>query len=190
MYHRDKCLYFKNKGISLIQIFENEWENKQDIVQSLIRNKLKINKVLYARDCSVQTLSDIESKIFLEINHLSGHTPSKINISLSYNNSIVALGTFGKSRYSKQEEWELLRFCSLCNTTVVGGFNRILSYFEKNVNPKTLVSYIDLRYFNGNGYKECNFIQKILLILIIFIFIRIKQRNCIVDWLFKSTNSG
>jgi len=160
MYHRDKWVYFKNQGIRLIQIFENEWINKQDIVKSLIKNNLKLNKVIYARECSTKILSEIESKMFLEINHLAGYTPARLHIGLIHKNSIVAIASFGKPRYKTSEEWELIRFCSLCDITVVGGFDKILSFFEKNTNPKSIVSYIDLRYFDGHGYINNGFSQE------------------------------
>lgn len=160
IYHQDKCIYFKNKGIRLIQIFENEWADKQDIVKSLIRNNLKLNKVIYARECSTKILSDVEAKMFLEINHLAGHAPAKLHVGLIHKNAIVAIGSFGKPRYKTSEEWELIRFCSLCGVTVVGGFDKILSFFEKSVVPKSIVSYIDLRYFDGHGYINNGFSQE------------------------------
>ena len=54
--------------------------------------------------------------------------------------------TFGKTRFSKKYEWELLRFCSKLNYHVVGAAGKLLSYFEKTYQPKSLVSYADRRW--------------------------------------------
>ncbi len=42
-YHKEKYLFFKEKDIPLIQIFENEWVLKRDIVKSIIKSKLNLN---------------------------------------------------------------------------------------------------------------------------------------------------
>jgi len=149
-------------GIYYIQIFENEWVSKSNIVKSIIRNKLKINDTIYARNCSLKEISYNDANNFLSTNHIQGSTVSKVNIGLFSKNKLYAVGTFGKYRFNKtgykQNEWELLRFCNIINFTVVGGFQKILSYFEKTYTPKKIISFVDIRYFNGFGYLQCKFL--------------------------------
>jgi len=156
-YHQKKYLYFRNKNIKFIQIFENEWVNNQDIVKSIIKNKLKLNRTLPARKCIIKEVSSKDSRLFLELNHLQGHTISKINIGLFYNNELICLGSFGKNRFKKEDSWEIIRFCNKINFSVIGGFQKILKYFEKAHKPKKIVSFVDLRYFDGKGYKNSGF---------------------------------
>ena len=98
---------------------------------------------------------------FLIENHLQGALNGSVNLGL-YNSddTLVCLSVFGKTRYEQRDGYELYRFCNKINYTVVGGFNKILKHFIKQYNAKYLSSYIDLRYFTGNGYKKAGFIQQ------------------------------
>jgi hypothetical protein len=65
--------------------------------------------------------------------------------------------TFGKSRYNKNYQYELIRFCNKINTVVTGGASKIFKYFIRNYNPESLISYADLRYSNGALYEKLGF---------------------------------
>ena len=65
--------------------------------------------------------------------------------------------TFGKSRYNHNYEYELIRFCTLKNYQVVGGASKLLKKFEREFNPKSLISYANRRWSNGNLYKQLGF---------------------------------
>jgi hypothetical protein len=90
-------------------------------------------------------------------NHLQGECNSKVNLGLFFENKLVSLMTFGKPRYNKNYEWELLRFCNLCNYHIPGGASKLLSFFEKHFNPKSIISYADKRWSTGNLYQKLNF---------------------------------
>jgi hypothetical protein len=65
--------------------------------------------------------------------------------------------TFGKSRYNKAYEYELLRFANKCNINVIGGFSKLLKYFITTYSPKSIITYADRRFSNGNVYEKNNF---------------------------------
>ena len=65
--------------------------------------------------------------------------------------------TFGKCRFDKKHEWEMLRFCSKLGYHVVGGAGKLLKHFEKTYQPKSLVSYADRRWSQGKLYKALGF---------------------------------
>ena len=65
--------------------------------------------------------------------------------------------TFGKPRFNKEYDYELLRFCNTLNTSVMGGASKLLSYFIKNYNPKSILSYANLRWSMGNLYEKLGF---------------------------------
>jgi len=159
-YHQEKWKYFKDKNIQFIQIFENEWLSKQELVKSIILNKLGVSSKISARKCIIQEVNYRETKSFLKLNHIQGYAVSSFNIGLYYNNDLVALATFGKPRFEKEKKhYELIRFCNKINTTVIGGFQRLLKHFENSAKPEKLISYVDLRYFNGNSYISAGFVQ-------------------------------
>jgi len=150
-YHINKTNYFKEKNIEVIHIWNLEWYDKQEIVKNIIRNKLKLNKSIYARKCIIKEVSIKEAKTFLDDNHLQGFNGAKIHLGLYLKDSLVAYMSLGKARFNKQYQWEMIRFANKININVVGGFSKLLKHFERNYKG-SIISYVDLRYFNGNGY--------------------------------------
>jgi hypothetical protein len=43
------------------------------------------------------------------------------------------------------------------NTTVIGGLSKLLSYFKKEYNPESIITYADRRYGEGLSYSQCGF---------------------------------
>ena len=120
----------------------------------------KTENKIYARKCFIREVGSKESREFLNANHLQGYCNSKIRLGLYYNDELVSLMTFGKSRHfigSSKFEWELLRFCNKINTNVVGGASRLLKHFIKEYSPNSIVSYADRRWSNGNLYDRLGF---------------------------------
>ena len=149
-YHIDKTNACKKQNIFLIHIFENEWLTKKDIWKSIILSKLqKISNRIFARKCEVRNVDRENTKKFLNENHLQGYALSTKNIGLYYNDTLVSLMTFGKPRFNKKYEWELIRFANKKYYTVIGGASKIF----KSFNGKSILSYSDLRYSEGNLYK-------------------------------------
>ena len=160
-YHLNKTLLCKNNNVKLIHIFENEWLTKQPIVKSKLKALCGIyDKIIYARKCEIKKLNYNEAYEFCNNNHLQGFSIAKVFLGLFYNNELVSLMSLSKPRFSKNYEWELARFCNKINYKVVGGASKLLKYFEENYNPKSLVSYADLRWSYGELYTILGFSLK------------------------------
>ena len=65
--------------------------------------------------------------------------------------------TFGKCRFNKKYEWELLRFCNKLGYHIPGGASKLLTYFERTYKPKSLISYADRRWSQGKLYRALGF---------------------------------
>ena len=50
-----------------------------------------------------------------------------------------------------------MRFCSKLNTRVVGGASKLLNYFIKQYDPKSIVSFSMNDISDGNLYKQLGF---------------------------------
>lgn len=162
-YHLNKTIKANEKNIELLHFFEDEWLYKKDIVKSIIKNKIgQIDNVIYARKCVIKEVNHIESKSFLDANHIQGNVNTKVRLGLYYENNLISLMTFSKGRIfmgGKKSEWELNRFCNLINTNVIGGASKLFKYFLQNYKPEKIVSYSDIRIFNGNLYKKLGFTE-------------------------------
>lgn len=165
-YHLDKTEKCKEKGIRLIHIFEDEWEFKKNIVKDKIKTLIGCNtERIYARDknCSVKIPSLEEKRDFLNQNHIQGDVNDTIRYGLYYKDELIALMTFGKPRINlgrkatRDDEYELLRYCSKIGFNAVGGAGKLFKRFISEHSPKVIISYCDMRYSIGGLYEKIGF---------------------------------
>ena len=163
-YHYKKTSKSIENGINLFHIYEDDWNYKQDIIKSMILNKLNITKHrIFARKCKIKEIKDNKLvKDFLNKNHLQGHVNSSIKIGLYYDNELVSLMTFGKLRKplgSKNinNSFEMLRFCNKLNTNVIGGASKLFNHFIKNYEYDDIISYANKSHSLGDLYYNLGF---------------------------------
>lgn len=157
-YHIDKTLKCQEIGIQLLHIWEDDWVYKKEIVKSIILNKINhIKNRIYARNCEIRIVDSKTSKEFLNNNHIQGNTTSSIRIGLFHENILVSLMTLGNRNINSSKTFELIRFCNILNTNVVGAASKIFSFFKKNYNYDKIISYSDISLFNGNMYENLGF---------------------------------
>lgn len=163
-YHLKKTIGCQEKNIELIHIFEDEWVNKKEIVKSIIKNRLKkTDNSIFGRKCLIKEIDSSICKNFLNNNHIQGNVNSKVKIGLYYQDDLVSVITFSKGRVlmgGKSTEWELTRFCNKINTNVVGAAGKLFKYFINNYHPSKVISYSDIRLFNGSMYENLGFKRK------------------------------
>lgn len=156
-YHLDKTEELeKYGGYRLVHILDTEWIKSPEIVKSRLLSILgKCPRKIYARKTIVKEIPFPHK--FLQENHIQGAgTPTKYNYGLYLGEELIAVMTFGTPRFSTAAKYELIRFCSLLNTSVAGGASKLLKYFVQ-MYGKSIISYADRRWSTGNLYKELGF---------------------------------
>ncbi|MGI0076182.1 MAG: DUF7487 domain-containing protein [Nitrosopumilaceae archaeon] len=156
-YHLNKTNACRKKNIQLIHIFGCEWYEKPEIVKSRIKSILGLNERIFARKCNIITLSNKTATLFYEENHIQGSCGAHIHLGLIHKNQLVATMSFGKSRYNKRTQWELIRYSNKVNTNIVGGASKLFKQFITQHSPQSIISYSDKRWNTGNMYLKLNF---------------------------------
>lgn len=148
-YHKTKTDTAVLAGYNCIHIFD--WEDQAKIVKAFFATKPRI----YARDCVVKEVPKQEALDFLMLHHIQGAARDQIRFGLYCEEKLVSIMTFGKPRYNKNYEFELIRYCS--NATVVGGAEKLFKHFVDSYDASSVVSYCDLSKFTGKVYKTLGF---------------------------------
>jgi len=163
-HHLNKTKICNDVGIKLLHITDFELKQKYSIVKSKLNSILGINKgKIHGRKCIVKEIdSSLKSK-FLNKYHLQGNDKASVKLGLFYKDRLVSIMTFCKRRIAmgkkttEEGEWELSRYCGNFHFYVIGGASKLLKYFERNYNPKKIVTYADKRWSTGDLYFNLGF---------------------------------
>ena len=146
-YHLNKYNRCKDAGYRLIQVWENEWTLKKDIVKSIILSAIGIyDRKLHGRNCGVTEVSPQDAREFYEENHIQGFKGGK-HQGLRHRGELVSLLTINKINI-------LERFATKKNVKVHGAFSKLLKSFG---DIDGLITFADLRYFTGGVYEMYGF---------------------------------
>lgn len=158
-YHLNKSIAAEQANIELWHFWDWELIDHWDIIISKIEHKANLSKRLYARKLNIKLVDAKEKLSFLQRNHIQQDCASSVNIGLYDNDQLVMIATFGKSRFTKKMDWELLRLAAEQKTSIVGGASKLLSEFVNNhmKSGEKLVSYCHRRFSTGNVYKKLQF---------------------------------
>ena len=94
-----------------------------------------------ARDCILTKLTKEEANNFIDKYHPQKHVASLLDYGLTYNNELVQVMSFGKSRFNKFYSWEIIRDCTKDNCIVNGGVSKIWNYFIENNTVHSCICY-------------------------------------------------
>jgi transposase len=153
-YHKRKYDMCKSLGYKLITIFESD---NLDKIKFLFKTIFKNKKRIYARNTIVKEITSSEASSFNNSHHLHDSVGGKYHFGLFYDDLLVMCVSFSKTRFNKKYEYECARMTSHSDYSVVGGASKMFSYFVKEKQPKSIITYADLRFGDGNVYTHCNF---------------------------------
>lgn len=139
-----------------IQFASNSDRRLRIIAERLLHKCNRHTERVYARKCSVKELDALTASRFLDANHFQGRGQSRIKLGLYQQSELVAVMTFGKPRFAKGYDWELIRYATCSGKTIVGGASKLLSYFRKKY-AGSIITYSDRRWGSGNVYSAMGF---------------------------------
>jgi len=147
-YHLNKSQIASENGYQCIHVFD--WDDWNRILL-LIQPKEHI----YARKCKVVEVDRKTAEEFTSKYHIQGACIGQnLNLGLEYNGQLIQVMTFGKPRYTRKYDLELLRLCSISNIRVIGGASKLFKHFTNLYPDKSILSYCNLSKFNGKVYEE------------------------------------
>jgi len=170
-FHIKKQKEYMDNGYILYVIFEDEYENKRDIVMSRLKNLLQRNAgiKIYARQCEVREITTKESSPFINKFHIQGNAGSRVKLGLFKSSGLgyvdlVSVMTFGKLSRAKgnknitDTDWELSRFCSDSNYRCIGAAGKLMKHFERNYKWTSILTFADRRWSpTGGVYPKIGF---------------------------------
>jgi len=159
-YHLSKTKQCEEKGISLIQIFEDEWEFSKDIVMSKIKHTLSIDeglKKIYGRKCSIEQIGRNTAQDFLLKYHIQGYINASVHYGAFYQDNLIGVMSFVQRQ---KDRWELVRFASDYHYICCGVGGKLFNAFIKKYDPYEVKSFADRRWttnISGNLYVKLGF---------------------------------
>ena len=154
-YKFEEC---RKKGIRLIRITEPEWEKEKYKIKYFLQSTFGIfEKKIFARKCEIKEIDTEICKSFCEENHLQGYSSASAKIGLFFEGQLIQIMSFGKPRFNKKIDWELIRECSKLGYSIIGGKEKLLKYFERKYNPKNILSYCEKDKFSDKSYYKNGF---------------------------------
>lgn len=163
-----------------LRVWEDQWLGAPEIVKSRLESRFDLNPTLPARVCEVRRINQSESEAFLNKNHLQKSAGAKLKYGLflpqryfrlllskgyvfdNQRELLVAVMTFtaGKKYYIGNEivnSFELVRFGTLTNLNVIGGFTKLMRFFVNEKNPGNIMTYVDADWSDGQNFKKMGF---------------------------------
>lgn len=150
------------KNINLFHVFSDEWENKQEIVKSMIRYRMGfVPRKIHARKCHIKQVTSNDGKTFFQNTHIAGDNRATIYFGLFYEGEMISCISLKKPIQKKYGNViEIARFANLLNTTVQGGFQKLLKEIKNYAQTNkfdSILTYADLRFGEGKTYLKGGF---------------------------------
>ena len=146
----------KLRGLQLINITEEDWSYKEEIVKSILRLKLGIfeNKI-DSDNCIIKKIGIKEKREFLNNNYIGGDCNDDIRLGLYYKDELILVSTFLRRAGG---DYEMLRFSQKLNHMTMYGMKKILTHILNYYKPNKITTTVDLKYNNGNLFIKYGFI--------------------------------
>jgi len=160
-YHYNKSMIAMKNNMYLLHIYD--WDSKEKILNFISGKISKISNKISSKKLICKKITQKEANIFLNLYHIQGAAKNQIYCyGLYLDNTLLSVATFGKSRFNENYQFEFIRYAVKKEWIIYGASGRMLSKFIKEVNPKTIISYLDFNHttIKNTFLNTCNFIEK------------------------------
>lgn len=156
-YHKDKYEACKKAGVRLVQIWEDDWNNRRRIVESFLAHVIGVDRrpSIGARKTYIDEISVNDSKNFLNSHHIQGFVNATIHLGLRARNDDRLVAVLSVTE-EKKSAWNIVRYATSEN--VQGGFSKLLTYFEKRYHPSTEKTFSNRETSEGDLYRSTGFL--------------------------------
>lgn len=159
-YHKKKMTDCRAAGIRLIQIFSDEWANREEAVKLVLANALKVSP--RGKGARSFTLAEVDTgvanAVYQEMHILGETNRDCTHMALMDGGEPVAVMSFSSqmSRGSTGADVELVRFCNPGNVT--GAASRLFrGYVLSHPGVMSVLSFSDNRWYTGESYRTLGF---------------------------------
>ncbi len=149
-YHQKRAIFARDSGLKLIQIYD--WDI--DPLTRLLDGKLRSGFERFsARKLRLEAISQKIANRFLKENHSQGGLRGQSHCYALYKDErILAVATFGASRFGSSAQYEFLRYAVARSTVIHGGAGRLFERFLQEAEPSSVVSYVDFDHSTGPSF--------------------------------------
>lgn len=155
-------IYFLNKGLNLIHLFEDQLKNNLELIKYRFSSLLDNNKRIHARACKIERIDKKVYDLFVAENHLMDTANSRYKYGIFLKSELMGVMGISAGRWMTQEghrrkSFEIIRFATKLNFTIVGGFTKFLKHIKNELNLDEYMSYQDLDWAIHSVYHKNDF---------------------------------
>lgn len=162
-YHTRKTLLAAEHGIRLIHIFDDEWKEKRELCESMIRNMLNMpHRTIDTKDLGFVKIDSTTRTQFFDENCLEDDVNASISFGAYLDNELVAATSIRLPQISETDNMaEIVRFCTKKNTTIKEWLKKMLMTAKEDQDIKKtngFVAYVDERLENNKELEQSGFV--------------------------------
>lgn len=158
-YHKNKKDIVESYGYTLIQLWEDDWANKLNIIINIIKQHLNLlTNISLTNNYIIKEISQKDSDLFLNENSLYDKINAKYRYGLFYNNELIQVLLLKKH---KNNDFEILRFTTKLGYNILDGLRLLIEYFRTLNNIDNIYINVSCDIFNKNNklLKDFEFIK-------------------------------